>query len=99
MYFIARPQIITHPLNKLVEVNNDSTNVQFSCMAEGASSYFWQRKDGVIPTGTLGIKTNVLTLVRLVPPDAGQYRCVAVNQHGRNFTDYAMLTIEGIVMA
>ncbi|XP_065909246.1 uncharacterized protein [Dysidea avara] len=90
----TRPQITTHPLSKLIEVNNDSTNVQFTCMAEGASSYFWQRSDNVIPTGALGIKTNVLTLVRLVPPDAGQYRCVAVNQHGRNFTDYAILTIE-----
>ena len=65
-------------------------------MAKGALSYFWQRKDDVIPTGALGKEDNILTLVHLIPPNAGQYRCVAVNQHGRNFSNYARLTVEGI---
>ena len=65
-------------------------------MAEGASAYFWQRGGGDdIPTDALGMQTNTLTLVTLIPPDEGQYRCVAVNQHGRNFSDYAMLRIKG----
>jgi len=69
------------------------------CMAEGASSYSWQRGGGIdIPLNATGIQTNTLTLVNLTPPDAGQYRCVADNQHGRNFTEYAILTIEGIVI-
>ena len=65
-------------------------------MAEGASSYYWERKDSGIPTSALGIKTNTLTLVSLIPPDKGQYRCVAVNEHGRNYSDYANLTINGM---
>jgi len=96
-YYIAIPQIIVHPLNKLVEVNNDSTNVQFTCMAEGAFSYFWQRGGhDDIPSDALGIKTNILTLVNLIPPDHGRYRCVAANQYGRNFSNYAILTIQGM---
>jgi len=94
-YFVAIPQITTHPLNKFVEINNDSTNVQFTCMAEGASSYYWQRGEHHIPSGALGIKTNKLILVSLMPSDEGQYRCVAVNGHGKNYSDYARLTING----
>jgi len=95
-YDVARPQIITHPVNKLVEVNNDSTNVQFRCMAEGATSYFWQRRGrNNFPAGATELQTNILTINNLIPPDAGQYRCVAVNEHGRNFSIYAMLRIKG----
>ncbi|XP_065905004.1 uncharacterized protein [Dysidea avara] len=91
----TRPQITTHPLTKLIEINNDSTNVQFMCMAEGALFYYWERSGHIdIPSNATGIQTNTLTLVSVLPPDAGQYRCVAVNQHGRNFSDYAILIIE-----
>jgi len=97
---IARPQITTHPVNKLVEVNNDSTNVQFTCMAEGATSYFWQRRGRMdINSNAMGITTNALTLISLTPDDNGDYRCVAENEHGRNFTNYAKLSIKGIFMA
>ena len=69
------------------------------CMAEGALFYYWERSGHIdIPSNATGIQTNTLTLVSVLPPDAGQYRCVAVNQHGRNFSDYAILIIEGIVM-
>jgi len=95
-YCVAKPQIIVHPVNKLVEVNNDSTNVQFMCLAEGASSYFWQRRgQNDFPAGATEIQANILTINNLIPPDEGQYRCVAVNQHGRNFSNYAKLRIKG----
>ena len=94
-FCVAQPQITTHPLNKLIEVNNDSTNVQFTCMAEGASSYNWERKDDDIPTDALGINSSTLSLTTLKPPDEGQYRCVAVNQHGSTSSNYAVLTVKG----
>ena len=98
LLYVARPQITTHPLNKLVEVNNDSTNVTFTCMAEGASSYFWERRGDNIADDASGNQTNRLTLVTLIPPDAGQYRCVALNEHGSNESDYARLTIKGTLI-
>ena len=54
-------------------------------MAEGATSYYWERKDGSIPTNSMGMDTNTFTFINLIPPDAGQYRCTAVNIHRRNF--------------
>jgi len=68
-------------------------------MADGATSYYWERKDSDIPTSALGIKTNILTLVSVVPPYEDQYRCVAVNKHGRNFSNFAVLTVKGIPTA
>jgi len=66
------------------------------CLAEGASFYYWERKDGDVLTNASETNSNILRLVDLKPTDHGQYRCVAVNQYGRTFSDYAVLTIKGI---
>ena len=81
----------------MIEINNHSTSVQFTCVAAGASSYYWMRRGSDdIPYGASGTRTNTLTLVNIIPPDAGEYRCVAVNQHGQNYSNYAKLIIEGM---
>ena len=80
----------------LIEVSNDITSVQFTCVAAGASSYYWQREgNDNIPANALGTHSNTLTLVNIKPTDGGEYRCVAVNVHGRNYSEYAKLTIRG----
>ena len=93
--FAALPQIYVHPHDKTVEVNNDFTSVTFICMAYGASSYFWLRETGDIPSDATGIKSNTLTLQNIVPPDSGHYQCVAVNELGNTYSHYAMLTVKG----
>ena len=65
-------------------------------MAEGASSYHWERKGhDNIPSNATGTQTRTLTLISLIPSDAGQYRCVAHNEHGTNESNHARLTIKG----
>ena len=94
--FSAKPQITSHPEDIVIEINNDSTSVQFTCMAAGTSSYYWQREGkDTIPTNALGTQSNTLTLVNIKPTDDGEYRCVAVNEHGRKHSEYAKLTIRG----
>ena len=83
------------PTRLSVEVNDDFTSATFICMANKASSYYWQRQTGNIPSDATGIKTNTLTLHNLLPPDSGHYRCVAVNEHDMSYSNYAMLTVKG----
>jgi len=93
---LARPQITSHPVDTWIEINNDTTSVQFTCMAAEASSYYWQRADNdSIPADSLGTQSSTLTLFNIKPTDDGEYRCVAVNEHGRNYSEYAKLTITG----
>ena len=97
MFYInlAMPKIITHPLDRTVEVNNDTANIQLHCMANGAVSYQWEKQNGVIPTDAKGVNNRTLTLIGITPKDGGQYRCVAINEHGRNYSNYATVIITG----
>ena len=67
-----------------------------TCKADGATTYSWERHNGSIPAGAIGVNTNALTLINLKLNDAGQYRCVATNGSGSTESDYAVLTIKGI---
>ena len=93
--FVGLPQIHVHPFNNTIGVNNDSTSVTFICMAHEASSYYWQRDTGDIPSDAVGTKSNILILRNILPTDSGRYQCVAENEHGRAYSNYAVLTVEG----
>lgn len=90
------PQIYLNPLDKLVKIDNNSTSVTFICMAYYASSYYWVRDIGEIPSNAIGVNSNNLTLLNILPPDSGSYQCVAENEDGSTHSKYAMLTIEGM---
>ena len=94
-FFAALPQIYLHPVDKTVKINNDSTSVTFICMAYEASYYYWQRETGDIPPNAIGVNNNSLTLHNILPPDSGRYQCVAGNEHGKAYSNYAMFTVEG----
>ena len=95
VYFADLPQIYIHPLDKTVKVDNDSTSVTFTCMAYDVSSYFWLRENGGIPSNAVGINSNSLTLHNILPPDSGRYQCMAKNEHGSTYSNYANFTVEG----
>ena len=94
-YIAPLPQIFIHPLNKTVEISNENATVNFMCMADGASSYFWRKENGNISSTAESINTNNLTLKNILPSDSGRYQCVAVNENGRSYSNYATLTVEG----
>ena len=89
------PQIITQPSDKTLVVNNDTTNIQLHCMANETVSYEWEKQSGSIPSDAEGIKTNTLILISITPNDSGNYRCIAINKHGRNYSNYATINITG----
>ena len=64
-------------------------------MANGTFSYFWLKENDNFSSTAEGINTNNLLLPNVLPSDSGRYQCVAVNENGRSYSDYAMLTVEG----
>ena len=82
-------------MNKTVRINNDSVRADFMCLADGASSYFWLKESDDISSTAEGINTNNLLLLNILPSDGGRYQCVAVNENGRSYSNYATLSVEG----
>ena len=89
------PVITKDPINIKITLVNNYTNASLTCKADGASSYIWEKQNGVIPSDSTGVKTNILNLVNLQPEDAGNYRCVAINGTGSVKSHYAMVTVLG----
>ena len=85
-------------MNKTIKVDNDSTSVTFVCMAYYASSYYWQRENGNIPSSAVGINSNSLTLYNVLPPDSGCYQCVAENGYDKTYSNYAKFAVEGKII-
>ena len=89
------PQIYLHPLSLNVTIQDNSKNATFKCMADGALSYYWIKENDNISSTAEGVNTNTLVLHNILPCDNGHYQCVAVNEYGRNYSNYATLTVEG----
>ena len=88
------PLVITKdPINVKINLINNYTNVSLTCKADGASSYIWEKQNGVVPHDSTGVNTNTLNLINLQPEDAGNYRCVAINSYESSESDYATVTI------
>ena len=82
-------------MNKTIRITNDSVRVDFMCLADEVLSYFWRKENGSISSTAEGVNTNKLSLQNILPSDSGRYQCVAVNDNGRSYSNYAMLTVEG----
>ena len=81
-----------------MELKNNITNVSFTCEADGASSYYWQKQHGEISSNTNGVNTSNLTIVNVQLKDAGHYQCVAINGSGSSVSKYATLTFKGMYL-
>ena len=91
---IVPPLIYGHPLNETVEINNPSTSTILTCMAHGALSYYWLKENGEIELNAVELNNNLI-LINLMPSDSGHYQCVAENNYGKIYSNFAKLTITG----
>ena len=95
--YVAQPVIYIHPMDRTIEINNDSTSIVLTCMAYGAFSYYWLKENHTIqPSSMENTTTSSLILINIMPSDSGHYQCVAENNHGRVSSDYAKLTVKGM---
>ena len=95
-YLIGNVPVITiDPVDILIKDDTSTTNVSFTCEAEGATSYKWEKQSGNISSNATGVNTTVLTINSIQPDDIGRYRCVATNASGSIYSEYAMLSING----
>jgi len=91
----TKPKITTHPSSRVVAISGITTNLSLTCEAIGATSYYWERMDGSIPSGATGVNTDILTIVNLTPQDSGNYRCVVSNDGNVSISHYAKITVTG----
>jgi len=84
-----------NPKDISVDLKSNFVNVMLTCEADGATSYNWERQNGNIPSGVVGVDTNTLTIINLQPEDAGNYRCMATNASGSTYSEYATVIVKG----
>ena len=84
------PVITSNPVDVMIK-SNGNISVSFTCEAEGATFYKWERRSGDISSDATGVNTTVLTINNIQPNDTGYYRCVASNASGSSFSKYAIL--------
>ena len=86
--------------NLIVKSYSESMNLTLTCIANGASYYYWERENGDIPFDTIGVNTSNLTFIDVQPEDSGNYRCVVTNDCDvTSYSDYSTVTvIEGNIL-
>ena len=85
-------------MDTTVDINNESTTVVLTCMADNALSYYWERynnNDDPSSTKLVGNSSERLVLPNVLPSNSGHYRCVADNMYGKSYSNNATLFIKG----
>ena len=79
----------------MVTISSDTDHLSLTCEAIGATSYYWERQYGSIPSGATGVNTDTLAIANLTPEDAGNYRCVVSNDSDETSSNYAKIILIG----
>ena len=71
-------------------------NLTMRCLpSDTALKYKWNRKNASLPASAVGVNTSTMTIYRLTPEDAGDYRCVLSNISGIISSEFSILKING----
>ena len=82
-----------------VYLNISNFTLTMKCIPEdNNSNYEWEKRNTEFPSRFKGANSSCLTILNLIPEDAGEYRCIISNSTRRIASDYATLTINGIAM-
>ena len=80
-------------------LNTSNFTLTMRCISEdNNSNYEWEKRNSQLPSRINGAHSPCLTVLNLMPEDAGEYRCIISNSTGRIASDYTTLTVNGILM-
>lgn len=90
-----KPSVHIHSSsNTIIKSHGESVNLTLTCLANEASSYYWEKENGNISVNAIGINSYNLTLIDAQPEDSGNYQCVVINNcKVKSFSEYAAITI------
>ena len=90
-----KPSInINSSSNVIIKSHTESINLTLTCIANKASSYYWEKENDSIPYDSIGENTPYLTLIDVQTEDSGNYRCVVTDKcNVTSYSDYAAVTI------
>ena len=90
-----KPSIsINSSSNVIIKSSDESVNLTLTCVANEASSYYWEKENGNIPLDTIGVNTSSVVFNDVQPEDSGNYRCVITNNcKVRSYSEYVTINI------
>ena len=78
----------------IIKSSDESVNLTLTCVANEASSYYWEIENGNIPLDTIGVNTSSVIFNDVQPEDSGNYRCVITNNCNiQSYSEYVTINI------
>ena len=79
-----------------MNLNDSNFTLSMKCVPEeNDSNYEWEKKNSQLPLRIEGAYSSCLTILNLMPEDAGEYRCIMSNFTGKVASNYTTLSIIG----
>ena len=93
---LVTPMIKVKMDNSKVDLLIRNYNLTMRCVPSGTDlQYRWNRRNASLPASAVGVNTSLLTIYRLTPEDAGDYRCILSNISGVITSEFSALKING----
>ena len=89
-----QPVVVIVPSVVNLTINN--YNLTMKCIPNNNNfNYKWIKKDDALPSRAHGVNTSQMTIVNLIPKDAGEYQCVMSNRTGTISSNFSTLNVRG----
>ena len=91
----TKPTVTVLP-GKQIELTNNNSILIMKCSYNMNLNYKWEKKNNRLPSRAQGVNTKQLTITKLRPKDAGEYRCIVSNSTGMIASEYLLVTVKGL---